>query len=168
MKKIGIIVFILLVAVGVTAWLNSGDLEEKKRSQEDAVLLLVQGENETEIQFEDILALPQNEFDAVLRSSGKAPVDTSYKGVQLKDILTAAGMNVAEISAVTTIAVDGYTVALTGEEIRVDDNVYVVYERDQEDLGTRESGGSGPYQLVIRLDEFGQRWNKYLMRIEVE
>ena len=168
MKKIYIVVLILAVAVGVTAWLNRGDLEEKQRSQEDAVLLLVQGEDEIELKFADIQQLPQNEFDAVLRSSGKAPVDTTFKGVELSSILEANGMDLASINQVITAAVDGYTVALTGDEVRMTDNVYIVFERDGEDLGTRDSGGSGPYQLVIRQDEFGQRWNKYLMRIEVQ
>jgi hypothetical protein len=168
MKKIYIIVLILAVAVGVTAWLNRGDLEEKKRSQEDAVLLLAYGDDEIELTFADILDLPQNEFDAVLRSSGKAPVDTSYNGVELQSILAANGIDLATVAQVITVSVDGYTVALTGAEVRIADNVYIVFERDGNDLGTRESGGSGPYQLVIRQDEFGQRWNKYLMRLEVQ
>ncbi len=168
MKKIYIIVLILAVAVGITAWLNRGDLEEKKRSQEDAILLLADADEEIEIKFEDILELPQNEFDAVLRSSGKAPVDTSFKGVELHSIMSANGIDLTTVTQVVTISVDGYTVALSGDEVRALDNVYIVFERDGEDLGTREAGGSGPYQLVIRQDEFGQRWNKYLMRIEVQ
>jgi DMSO/TMAO reductase YedYZ molybdopterin-dependent catalytic subunit len=168
MKKIYITILILAVAVGIMAWLNQGDLEEKKRSQEDAVLYLVYGEEELELTFSEILALPQHEFAAVLRSSGKAPVDTTFKGVELNQILAAKGVSLEGISQVVTFAVDGYTIALMGTEVRMADNVYVVFERDGEDLGTRESGGSGPYQLVIRQDEFGTRWNKYLMRMEVQ
>lgn len=65
-------------------------------------------------------------------------------------------------------AADGYTVALTGDEVRMEDNVYIVYEQAGKDLGIREDGGTGPYRLIIRKDEFAQRWNKYLMEIELQ
>ena len=168
MKRIGIIILILLIAVGVTAWLNREDLEERQRSQEDAILLVTYGGEEMEVTFDDILVLPRVEFDAVLRTSARPPVDTSYTGVEMSQLLEAAGVDLDAVNQVVTRAVDGYTVALTGEEVRMADNVYIVYERYGEDLGTREDGGSGPYQMVIREDEFGQRWNKFLMRIEVE
>jgi hypothetical protein len=168
MKKVIWIIAILAVVVGVTAWLNRGGQEEKKRSQDDATFAIIHGDRRIEIEFADVLAQPQYEFDAILRSSGKAPVDTRYKGVEMRDLVVASGFDLESVNQVITKAVDGYTIVLTGDEIRAADNVYIVYERDGVDLGDRESGGSGPYQLVIRLDQYGQRWNKYLWEIELQ
>ena len=104
----------------------------------------------------------------MLKSSGKPPVDTSYTGVELKALLENLEIDTAGKTQVITKAVDGYTVALSLAEVLEDDNVYIVYKRDGKDLGAREEGGSGPYQIVIRKDQFGQRWNKYLMEIELQ
>jgi DMSO/TMAO reductase YedYZ molybdopterin-dependent catalytic subunit len=167
-KKVWIVVAILVVVVAVTAMLNRERLKEKIAGQENAILYLVADGTEYEITFADVSELEAKEFPAVLKSSGKPPVDTSYTGVQLKDLLAKAGINTEGKSQVVTKAADGYTVALTLEEVLQEDNVYICYKRDGKPLGTREEGGSGPYQLVIRKDEFGQRWNKYLLEIEVQ
>lgn len=167
-KIIIAVIVVLTAVVGVTAWLNLGGQEERRRSQEGAILFLKQGDQAIEIGFEDIRALPEKEFDAVLRGSGRLPVDTRFTGVELKRIIEAAGLELAAIQQVVTRSADGYTVALTGAEVRMDDNVYIVYEQDGKDLGAREDGGTGPYRLLIRQDEFAQRWNKYLMEIELQ
>ena len=168
MRKVWIVVAVLLVVVAVTAVLNRERLKEKIAGQENAILYLAADGTEYEISFAIILELEEKEFPAVLRSSGKPQVDTSYTGVQLKDLLAKAGINTEGKSQVVTKAADGYTVALTMEEVLQEDDVYICYKRDGKPLGTREEGGSGPYQLVIRKDEFGQRWNKYLLEIEVQ
>lgn len=171
MKSTRIIIAVIVVlaaVVGVTAWLNQGGQEERERSQEGAILFLRQGEQTIEINFADIRALPETTFDAVLRGSGRPPVDVSFTGVALKQIIEAAGLELAAVNQAVTRSADGYTVALSGDEVRMDDNVYIVYEQDGKDLGTREEGGTGPYRLVLRKDEFAQRWNKYLMEIELQ
>ncbi|HAA38383.1 MAG TPA: hypothetical protein DCE00_05875 [Firmicutes bacterium] len=168
MKKIVIILLVLAVVVAVTAMLNREGLEEKKASQENALLYVKADGKEIEVDFATIKELPEAEFPAVLKSSGKPPVDTSYTGVELKALLEKLEIDTAGKTQVITKAVDGYTVALSLAEVLEDDNVYIVYKRDGKDLGAREEGGSGPYQIVIRKDQFGQRWNKYLMEIELQ
>ncbi|NLZ93607.1 MAG: molybdopterin-dependent oxidoreductase [Firmicutes bacterium] len=168
MKKVIIVLVILIIIVAVTAVLNRESLREKAASQADAILYIKADGVETEVDFATIKELPEKEFPAVLKSSGKPPVDTSYTGVQLKDLLAKLEVKTDGKKQVITKAVDGYTVALSMEEVLIDDNVYIVYKRDGKDLGTKEKGGSGPYQVVIRNDQFGQRWNKYLMEIELQ
>ncbi|NLZ39280.1 MAG: molybdopterin-dependent oxidoreductase [Firmicutes bacterium] len=168
MKKVVIVLVVLLIIVAVTAFLNRESLKDKAASQEKAILYIKADGKEMEVDFATIKELPEKEFPAVLKSSGKPPVDTSYTGVQLKDLLAKLEIKTADKKQVITKAVDGYTVALSMEEVLLDDNVYIVYKRDGKDLGTREEGGSGPYQIVIRGDQFGQRWNKYLMEIELQ
>ncbi|HHU29205.1 MAG TPA: molybdopterin-dependent oxidoreductase [Firmicutes bacterium] len=168
MKKVAIILILLIVIVGVFAFLNREGLKDKKLSQENAIITIVADGTEYEVSFTEIQELEEVEFPAALRSSGKPPVDTSYTGVELKDILEKKGIETTGKTQVITKAIDGYSVALSMEEVLANDNVYVVYKRDGKDLGTKEEGGSGPYQIVIRQDEFGQRWNKFLMEIEIK
>lgn len=168
MKKVIIVLVILVVIVAVTAMLNREGLGEKVASQANALLYVKADGAETEVDFATIQELPEKEFAAVLKRSGKPPVDVTYTGVQLHDILEKLQVQTEDKTQVITKAVDGYTVALSMAEVLEDDNVYIVYQRDGEDLGTKEDGGSGPYQVVIRQDQFGQRWNKYLMEIELQ
>jgi len=168
LKKVALILAVLIVVIGVTAMLNRKGAEEKAASQRDAILHITAGDFAAEVDFDTILSLEEVEFPAILKRSGKPAVDTSYTGVQLKDILIEAGASTNGITQVITKAVDGYVVVLSLEEVLEDDNVYVVYKRDGEDLGSKEDGGSGPYQVVIRSDPFGQRWNKFLMEIELK
>ncbi|MCR3922182.1 MAG: molybdopterin-dependent oxidoreductase [Firmicutes bacterium] len=168
MKKVVILVTVLMVIVGITAFINKSNLHEKATSQADAILRIKADDIETEVDFNTIKALEEVEFAAVLRSSGKPDVDTTFKGVQLKDILDKMEIDIAGKAQIVTKAVDAYTVALSMAEVLEDDNVYVVYERDGANLETKKDGGSGPYMLVIRNDQFGQRWNKFLMEITLQ
>jgi DMSO/TMAO reductase YedYZ molybdopterin-dependent catalytic subunit len=168
LKKVIIILVVLVLIVGVTALLNRQGIEEKAASQRDAILFIVSDNFEAQVDFDTILELKEVEFQAVLRSSGKPAVDTTFTGVQLKDILEKVGAKTDGKTQVITKAVDGYVVALSMDEVLEDDNVYIVYKRDGKDLGRKEEGGSGPYQVVIRKDQFGQRWNKFLMEIELK
>ena len=143
--------------MGELAYLNREGMGDKILSQQNAILTIVADGKEYEVTFDDILALEEIEFPAVLKSSGKPPVDTTYTGVELKAILAQQEIATEGKTQVITKAVDGYTVALSLEEVLEDDNVYIVYKRDGKDLGTREEGGSGPYQVVVRQDQFGQR-----------
>lgn len=168
MKKVIIIFAVLALVVGVTALLNRQGIKEKAFSQRDAILFIKSDNFEAQVDFDTILELKEVEFPAVLRRSGRPAVDTSYTGVQLKDLLEKVGAKTEGKSQVITKAVDGYVVALSMEEVLEEDNVYIVYKRDGEDLGRKEDGGSGPYQLIIRKDPFAQRWNKFLMEIEIK
>lgn len=158
---------VLVVAVCVFAYLNAADSEDRLRNQREAQIFVVAGGDRTPVDFDAILKLEEYSFEATLRSSDGTVRDHTYGGVRMRDLLDHSGVDLAGAEQVITHAVDGYTVALSADEVLQEDNVYVVYMIDGEPMAPREDGGSGPYQLVIREDEFGQRWNKYLMEIEV-
>lgn len=165
--KVAVVIAALLLVVAVFAYMNREGLEEKTAAQTDAIIFFKAGEVITEVNFDLLDQLPAAEFPAALRSSGRPPVDVTFTGVQLKDILEQINFVTQGKTQILTRAVDGYTVVLSVNEVLEDDNVYVVFKQDGELLGAREEGGTGPYRLVIRDDEFAQRWNKYLMEIEL-
>ena len=107
-------------------------------------------------------------FPAVVRSSGKKPVETEYKGIELKILFDTLNIDISKYEKVAFNASDGYRVILSVEEINEPSNVYVTFERDGELLKSKSSGGNGPFQLVIRRDPFSQRWIKHVYKITLE
>src|SRR6056297_1410291 len=120
-KMIIIIIIILAVTVGITAYLNQGSIAEKDNAQKNALVTIKED------------------------------------GVEVKTV----NMSVVK-------EVDGYTVALTAKEVKVDDNVYLVYQSDGKPLKGKKEGGTGPYRLVIKNDQFGQRWCKFVTEVNVK
>lgn len=168
MKRIIIILLILAAVVGVTAYLNKGAEEDLLTAQRESIIFISEeGERIAEVSYSDLEQLEEAEFSATLRSSSQPAREVSYTGVTLRDILAAAGTDPVEYEGVNAAAVDGYTVALDIDEVLMEDNVFVVYLRDGEPLETRDQGGDGPYQLIVREDTYGQRWVKYLMEIDL-
>ena len=166
--RVMIIVAILVVVVGVFAYLNAGDAGDRLASQREAeIYIAVDGERVATVEFDTIEALGQHTFTETLRSSSAADRDHEYTGVMMRDLFEHLDLNLEGADQVITRAVDGYTVALTVEEVLEDGNVYIVYEVNGEPLAPKEEGGTGPYQVVIRQDQFAQRWNKFLMELEL-
>lgn len=169
MNRTVVISLVVLVAVvGAFAYLNAGDREDRLLSQrESRIFIAVDGDRIETVDFDTIRELEEHRFTATLRSSDGSVRDHTYAGVLVKDLLEHYEMALADARQVVATAADGYAVALTVEEVLEDDNVYIAYMIDGEPMASREDGGSGPYQLIIRRDEFGQRWNKYLMEIDI-
>lgn len=169
MKKIIISLVVLTLVVGITAYLNMQGLVNKKEMQQKALLSIkVDGEEVKSIDMEFIKGLGEVEFNANLKTNGKAPINKSYKGVPLIKILEACEIDAAGKKQVIAKAIDGYISALSVDEVLDEENIYVVYKEDGEFLGTKENGGSGPYKVVISKDKFSQRWCKFLSEVEVK
>ena len=107
-------------------------------------------------------------FPAVVRSSGEKPVETEYTGIELKYFLEEYNFTIKNEDRITFNASDGYRIILLGEEINEPRNVYLVFKRDGELLKSKNRGGKGPYQIVIRHDPFSQRWIKHVDEIIIE
>lgn len=167
-KTVFIIVAVLVATVGVFAYLNGNYVKDKKEIHINAELIVKADGNETLFTLDEIKKLGEKEFKANLKSSGNPPVEHTYTGVALKNVIEKANINIADKSQVTIRSVDGYTVAMNMDEVLEDDNVYLTYMVDGQPLGNREDGGSGPYQIVISKDQFSQRWAKYVVEIELQ
>jgi hypothetical protein len=170
MKKKNIIIILviaaLLVIVGVTAFLNSRDLEGKKQMQREAKIIIKEGEKELEtIGLDDLLGLGPEEFRANLDTSDSGPQEHIYTGIQLNKVLESIGEDIGDYLNIIVKAIDGYTVAFNSGEVLEDGNIYIAYMIDGKPLAPKEEGGSGPYQIIVRKDQFSQRWCKYVTEI---
>jgi hypothetical protein len=174
MKKRNIIIIItviavLVVAVGVLAFLNAGNAEEKKMLEEEAIILIKSADQQLgEVDMGLIGKIGMEDFSANLDTSDSEPEEHLYSGVLLNDVLSALDIDISDYSTVVAKAVDGYNVAFDASEIQEDDNIYLATMRDGKPLGTKSSGGSGPYQIIVRDDAFSQRWCKFVIELELK
>lgn len=168
-KMVPVAIFILIIAVVTMAILNKDYVKDKDIMIENfSFVLMNNGEEVAIVDLEFIEGLEAKEFKANLKSSGKDPVEHSFRGVALKDIIESKEESLEGKKQVVIRSIDGFAVALSAAEVAEEDNVYIVYEIDGKPLGTKDDGGSGPYQIVIRKDAFGQRWAKFVVEVELK
>jgi predicted lipoprotein with Yx(FWY)xxD motif len=161
--------FVLVLTVGLFAFLNAGNASQKKILQEETLVLIsADGKTLGTINMDIIEKTGPVDFSANLDTSDSEPQQHLYTGVLLNDILKKLGINVLDYSSLIAKAVDGYTVAYTTLEIMEEDNIYLAVKKDGKPLGTKNTGGSGPYQIIARKDAFSQRWCKFVVEIELK
>ncbi len=138
-------------------------------SKEDISINIIQGEDQLIVEKDFIYNHTDSiTFPAVVRSSGKKPVLTEYKGVEMSKLFNSLNVDISNVERLTFNATDGYRIILSAEEINEPNNVYLTFERDGKPLKSKKQGGNGPFQLVIRQDPFSQRWIKHIDGIVLE
>ncbi len=157
-KHIIIIVLTLMVLVSMFALLNRNMVKDKKILHDHHEVVIKEARQNILLSFSDINQLGEEEFTAHLKSSGQPAKEHLYTGVPAKSLFQAVGIDLKENQKVTVRAVDGYTVTLNSEEILDEDNVYLAYQIDRENI---------PYQIILRKDEFSQRWCKDVVEMEI-
>ncbi|HZK38217.1 MAG TPA: molybdopterin-dependent oxidoreductase [Clostridia bacterium] len=167
-KTIFVVIAILIVIVGIFAYLNSGYIKDKKEMHINAEIIVKEGDKEILLTFNEIRELGEEEFKANLKSSGNPAEEHSYTGVPLKNVIKKANTDVEDKAQVIVRAVDGFTSAYNMSEVLEDNNMYLAYMMDDELLKGQEDGGDGPYQIIVRKDQFSQRWAKYVLEIELQ
>lgn len=160
------VIAVLVVTIAVLAWINGRSIA----GLEPATLIVKDnGQEVGSITLEQISALEGvEEFSVVLRSSGKEPVENRYTGIALAKVLAAVkpGLLTSD-TQVSVKAIDGYAVAYTGEEALQAGHLYLVWLKDGKALGNKSQGGSGPLLVIPRLDEYGQRWCKFVVEVDL-
>ena len=173
MKKKNIIIIssvivALLIIVAVTAFLNAGNAAEKKALEEKAVIQVISSGNIlAEFGMELIQDIGGVDFAANLDTSDSGPREHIYTGVLLNSILDELEIDINDYDTVIAKAIDGYNVAYEAGEMLDGDNIYLATARDGEPLGSKSTGGSGPFQVIVRKDAFSQRWCKFVIELEL-
>ncbi len=161
-------VIVLLIVVGIFSFLNAGNIGEKKQLEENKTIMVSFDGNEIgRADMEFIKNAGEKEFSAVMDTSDTGQEEHYYTGVLMNNVLEKMGIDVEDYKMVTVNAIDGYKVAFEPEEVQEEDNIYIAYRENGQILGTKGSGGRGPYQIVVRKDRFSMRWCKYVVEIEL-
>ena len=143
-------------------------MQEKQASQDSATVTVTMGDQKIEFDLAYLKSFDKTVFDATVDTSKSGPAKKTFGGVPLAIVLEAKGIALDGAKEVTFKAADGYASIVTAEEAKDKENIYLVYERDGKASGTKQNGGSGPIEIVMRKDTFSQRWCKFLMTIEVK
>lgn len=158
----------LLLIIGILVPLNRSQMTLNDSSGEKLVLK-AQEKIITTLDKKAIMGIQAETFSAVLQAGGRPGEQHSYKGVPIRKLLEQQDANILKgKKEVILRGMDGYVVSFSIEEIEDEKNIYLVYEEDGKLLKNRKQGGKGPYMVVPRKDEFGQRWCKYLSEVEVK
>jgi len=169
-KRLLFIIALLVVAVACLAYLNYKSMNLSAFQAEKGEIYIKIGDKEANFDMERVKSLPAIEFEAIQDTSDSGPERHDFKGVQFRELLfqLEPSLNAHDIKKVIVKGIDGYSVALSPEEALSDSAVYLAYEKDGKPLGSKKSGGSGPYQLIVKKDAFSMRWCKYVSEVIVE
>ncbi|RBP59676.1 molybdopterin-dependent oxidoreductase-like protein [Alkalibaculum bacchi] len=167
-KSIGIIMLILIAIIAIFALVNRGLIKNSQEAHANAEVLITGDNVEDKFTYDQIIKLGEEEFTAIFDSSNTDPEEHKYTGIPLKNLIEEAEIRLEDKQQVNIRAIDGYTVALKPDEVLEDENVYLAYKQDGEPIKSKEEGGSGPYQVIIRKDAFSQRWCKFVAEIEIK
>lgn len=158
------IIALLAAGVAVFALINAQQLQDSG----SGTVTISFNDQKAVFDMDVLQSMPKTTFSASLHTNGQDPVEKSFGGVPLIDVFKSIGVDISGAAQIIFKAADGYTTAVSPEEVNDPDNVYVVYERDGKPSGTMVQGGTGPIEIVIRKDAFSQRWCKYLQQIDIE
>lgn len=164
---IGIII-VLSIIVHFSLKLSQDSIEERKKTLENAEIVLIFGQEEKILKIDTIESIGKKEFEAILDTSTTDASLHKYTGVELKDVFNYFNIEIDDKKAVILTGVDGYSVAYSIDEVLKDSNIYIAYMEDGKYLGTRKDGGRGPYESIVVSDQFSSRRCKWIIEIEVK
>ncbi len=164
-KETKIVVSLLIVFIVLTGFLSVLNINRVKDVNQQE-LTIISNNNKIVFSLSEIKELPSITFKAEIRSTSQPNKIVEFTGVSISELLSAASIN-DEFSSVVFKSVDGFQSELSKEEAMLDENVFVVYLRDGVQTLSKNDGGSGPMEVVVALDPFSNRWNKYLVEIEL-
>ena len=166
-KTVIIVMAVLVAAVGILAWLNRDSIAQKKTAQQSGTFFISANGRQYNVSMEGVLMLSPRSFRVNAKSSTTDYTEKEFTGVSLKVLLDHTDVDYSTAGSINFIAADGYASAISISDALDEDNCFIVFEEDGKPLGTKESGGSGPFRMIMAKDEFAQRWCKFLLEIKV-
>jgi len=120
-----------------------------------------------EVSLEDIRALPSVKRTMSIHSSAGI-TQHSFRGTLLSNVLDLADQGLMDqYQWVLAIGVDDYIADVGMDEVRAENNVFVMYEDDEQPL-PKKNGEPGSMRIVVINDVFGQRFTNYLLEVVLE
>src|SRR5690554_2058041 len=128
--KIAIIIIIILIiifAISLTFFLLSNK-ENRDLYLEQKIRITAFEQTLGEYELEKILELsPQTEFQATYKPNNMKPIERTYTGVYLKDLITALNVDIESVNYIKFSASDGMQKVYSVDDIKEANNVYIAY-----------------------------------------
>ena len=167
-KTVYLIAGLLVIVVAVLALLNRGDRELQRALEENREFeIRVEGEHAATVGLQALLDMGPQEFTTSLATSIAAPREVTLRGVELRVLLDALGIDTGKVSYFVVSGLDSYYSPLTVDEVLQEGIVYICFTMDGEIMKTQSEGGYGPFLMVIRGSRFAQRWCKYVEAVDL-
>ncbi len=160
------LILILIIVLTISLNFNNANIEKQKQILANAQIVLAYDGKISILNRENIILYSEN-FEAVFDTAKTKPTSHMYTGVQLKDLLEKNNVSFQNKTIIIK-AVDGYSVAYSSEEVLAQKNVYIAFMEDNAYLGSRDTGGRGPYESIVVSDNFSNRRCKWITEIEVK
>jgi len=121
----------------------------------------------SEIGLDDIRGLPSVKRTMSIHSTAGV-TQHSFRGTLLSGIIGLADAGfMEEYSWALAVGVDDYISGISMEEVRAENNVFVMYEDNGKPL-PKKNGEPGGMRIVVLDDVFGQRFTNHLLEIVFE
>ena len=167
-KTVYLILGLLLVAVAALAFLNRGDAELRRALAENREFeIRIDGEYAATVGLQTLLDMDPQEFTTSLATSIAAPHNVTLRGVELRRLLEATGIETTKASHIVVSGIDGYYSPLSLPEVLQEGLIYICFSMDGDLLKSQNEGGYGPYLMVIKGSLFAQRWCKYIEAVDI-
>jgi len=120
-----------------------------------------------EISLDDIKELPSVRRTMSIHSTAGV-TQHNFRGTLLSNVLEFVDNDLMDqYGWVLAIGVDDYTSGINMDEVRAENNVFIMYEDNDQPLMKR-NGEPGAMRIVVFNDVFGQRFTNYLLEIVLE
>lgn len=166
MKVIGVVVVAFAVLLGAAAYLNSQRAAEQMAGS-GQLTITRDGAAVAVYSIDDLKKMKAVDAEVHLDSASSSDDDGLFTGVPLSVLLNDTDPALLkECTRFTMTAGDGFSSALSREDLEEDEEILVVYAQDGTALKHFDDGGSGPLRLIAGNDIYGNRSTKYLVSID--
>ena len=120
-----------------------------------------------EVSLDEIRELPAVKRTMSIHSSAGV-TQHSFRGTLLSNVLDYIDPGLTEeYHRVLAVGVDNYISGISMDEVLAENNVFVMYE-DNDELLLKKNGEPGAMRIVVISDIFGQRFTNFLLEIVLE
>ncbi|MFW5780481.1 MAG: hypothetical protein ACOCWI_03405 [Bacillota bacterium] len=117
---------------------------------------------------------PETEFDAIYKPNNMPPIEKTYTGIYLLDLLDSLNIDIESVQSIKFKAMDGYEMIYSIEDILIEDNVYIAYLSEGQPFAEGIESNpypdedGGPFVVIRAKDQTSQYRVKLLVEITVE
>lgn len=151
--------------------------QENRSLYEDEKIRIIYGDELIgEFTLNELLELSSAvEFQAIYKPNNALPIDRTYTGIHLRELIIALNIEMEDVSNIQFSAMDGMTKIYTKQDILQDNNVYIAYLVNGEPFSSgiissaynhpQEDGG--PFVVIRANDTISQHRVKLLVEIKI-
>ncbi len=160
-KIIIAILVALLIGTVVLYFLN----RPNTAVSEDEMFVVLVWEESYEVNQAVLDEIGMQDIEANYDSSNTDGEIRNFAGVTFQQLMEHFGIDTSAYSSVTFKAIDSYTSGVDMAKAMDPQQCVIVSQEEGEPLGDKQSGGSGPFMMVLPQDQFSQQWCKYLAEV---